>query len=108
MPFSTRETSEKTNVKPVSVLFDLLGRSRAVDILWYLSSGTRTFRKLRDHCSPVSPTTLDKRLKELIQGCLIEKIPEGYALTTQGKDILEILKPLEPWATQWASMFEKP
>ncbi len=86
-------------------LFDLLGRSWAMGIVWKLQVGSCTFRALQDRCESISPTTLNKRLKELTQAFLIERTVEGYALTDKGKEIFQLLHPLEKWAKDWAKEF---
>ncbi|UGU16095.1 helix-turn-helix transcriptional regulator [Sinomicrobium kalidii] len=88
--------------QPIMALFDLLGRNWAMGIIWHLSSGPGTFRQLQDYCESISPTTLNKRLKELKRARLIEKTPEGYALTAAGREVFELLSPLGEWAKSWA------
>ena len=88
-------------------LFDLLGRSWAMGIIWRLNEGPATFRALQERCETISPTTLNKRLKELSQSFMIERTTDGYILTKQGKEIFELLTPLEKWARSWAKIFEE-
>jgi DNA-binding HxlR family transcriptional regulator len=87
-------------------LFDLLGRSWAMGIIWRLQEGPCTFRILQERCESISPTTLNKRLKELTQALLIERTLDGYALTSNGEEIFQLLNPLESWARQWAKNFK--
>ena len=87
-------------------LFDLLGRSWSMGIIWRLQEGSCTFRVLQDRCESISPTTLNRRLKELTQSFLIERTVDGYALTSKGEEIFLLLKPLESWAKDWAKNFE--
>lgn len=87
-------------------LFDLLGRSWSMGIIWRLQEGSCTFRVLQDRCESISPTTLNKRLKELTQAFLIERTIDGYTLTDKGKEIFSLLTPLESWAKNWAKKFE--
>lgn len=86
-------------------LFDLLGRSWSMGIIWRLQEGSCTFRVLQERCESISPTTLNKRLKELTQAFLIERTIDGYALTNKGKEIFLLLNPLETWAKAWAKKF---
>ncbi|MGS2739598.1 winged helix-turn-helix transcriptional regulator [Sinomicrobium sp. M5D2P17] len=88
--------------QPIMALLDLLGRSWAMGIIWHLSAGPSTFRRLQDYCETISPTTLNKRLKELTQARFIEKTPDGYTLTSMGKEVFELLSPLGCWAKNWA------
>jgi len=87
-------------------LFDLLGRSWSMGIIWRLQEGPCTFRALQERCESISPTTLNKRLKELTQAFLIERTVEGYRLTAKGAEIFQLLHPLESWARQWAKNFD--
>ncbi len=89
----------------IMALFDLLGRSWSMGIIWRLMEGSCTFRELQDRCESISPTTLNKRLKELSHALLIERTMEGYALTKKGEEVFNLLKPLESWAKKWAKNF---
>ena len=91
----------KTGV-PIMALFDLLGRSWAMGIIWHLNEGPATFRAIQAYCESISPTTLNKRLKELTKAALIERTLAGYQLTPKGKELYEMLSPLGKWAKVWA------
>ncbi|WP_420603209.1 winged helix-turn-helix transcriptional regulator [Flagellimonas sp.] len=91
---------------PIMALLDLLGRSWAMGIVWHLYNGPSTFRKLQEYCESISPTTLNKRLKELKDSYLIERTVEGYALTEHGKELFELIEPLGAWAKIWAKNFK--
>ncbi|MEM6495535.1 MAG: helix-turn-helix domain-containing protein [Pseudomonadota bacterium] len=91
---------------PLMALFDLLGRSWAMGTIWQLSEGgPATFRELQQRCEGVSPTVLNKRLKELRAAGLIEHASSGYALTPIGRRLFEKLKPMKSWADKWARSF---
>ena len=83
-------------------LFDLLGRAWAMGVVWQLKSGPYTFRELREKCDDVSPTLLNRRLKELRQAQLVEHDPGGYRLTELGEALFEVLEPFEQWSQAWA------
>ena len=87
--------------KPVMALFDLLGRSWAMGILWQLAEQPLTFRGLQAACEGVSPSVLNKRLKEL-RACGLVTQDGGYKLTAQGRDLFALLQPLGAWAYTWA------
>ncbi|WP_411032216.1 winged helix-turn-helix transcriptional regulator [Spongiimicrobium sp. 3-5] len=91
--------------QPIMALLDLLGRSWAMGIVWHLYNGPSTFRGLQAYCETISPTTLNKRLKELKDSYLIERTMEGYALTQHGKELYELIEPLGGWAKIWAKNF---
>ncbi|TJY38242.1 helix-turn-helix transcriptional regulator [Pontimicrobium aquaticum] len=84
------------------VIFDLLGRKWAMGIIWHLNNGPSTFRALQAYCENISPTTLNKRIKELSNAHLIMKTLDGYALTEQGKELFNLISPLGKWAKTWA------
>ena len=83
-------------------LFDLLGRAWAMGIVWQLRNGPYTFRELREKCEDVSPTLLNRRLKELRKAQLVERCSEGYRLTELGETLFEVLEPFEEWSQKWA------
>lgn len=92
--------------QPVMALLDLLGRSWAMGVIWHLYKGPSTFRQLQEYCESISPTTLNKRLKELKETQLIERTVQGYSLTQQGVELFELIEPLGFWAKKWAKTFE--
>ena len=88
--------------------FDLLGRRWALRVLWELRSGAHTFRSLRAACEDISPAVLNTRLRELRDAGLIERIDEGYALTSLGRQLIEALAPLDAWSKRWGRSLGKP
>lgn len=95
----------KTGV-PVMALFDLLGRNWCMGIIWHLYAGPSTFRDLQAYCESISPTVLNKRLKELTTAKLIERTSEGYSLTKKGEELFHMLSPLGKWAKAWAKSLD--
>jgi len=93
--------------KPIMALFDLLGRSWALGIVWQLSDGALTFRQLQERCESVSPTVLNKRLKELRASALIDHDGAGYRLTGLGTELFALLKPFGGWSVKWAEEIRK-
>ncbi|UII32346.1 helix-turn-helix transcriptional regulator [Fulvivirga ulvae] len=91
--------------QPIMALFDLLGRSWAMGVIWNLNHGPCTFRELQVRCNTVSPTTLNSRLKELTNAYIIERCMEGYQLTQSGKELYTLLSPLGEWSRKWAKKF---
>jgi len=92
--------------RPIMVLLDLLGRRWSLRVLWELRESSLTFRALRKNCDNVSPTVLNKRLKEFQEAHLLELVPgQGYTLTEQGKSLLVQLAPLNEWSKEWAKSF---
>lgn len=86
------------------VLLDLLGRRWTLRVLWELRGTALTFRALRSACSDVSPSVLNTRLRELRDTGLVAHDGEaGFALTAQGRELLDALLPLQAWAERWAA-----
>jgi len=92
--------------QPIMALFDLLGRSWAMGIIWHLSNGPSTFRKLQEYCETISPTTLNNRLRELKKANLITRSLDGYILTKQGEEVFQLILPLGKWSKKWAKNFK--
>ena len=86
---------------PIMALFDLLGRRWGMGIVWNLSGGPATFRDLQVRCETISPTILNRRLKELREAHLIERCQQGYRLTPMGENLYRMLVPLGDWAREW-------
>ena len=81
---------------------DLLGRRWMLRILWELHDVPLTFRELRERCDAMSPTVLNQRLHELRDAeIVVLEDPYGYALSKQGRQLLEVLMPLQRWSEQW-------
>ena len=89
--------------KPIMALFDLLGLSWALGVIWKLSDGPATFRQLQEKCEQVSPTVLNKRIKELTASGLIERGSSGYQLSGNGIDLFRLLEPFGGWSQKWAA-----
>ena len=89
--------------RPIMVLLDVLGQKSTLRILWELRTDAATFRDLQERCGGVSPTLLNKRIKELKELQLVESGASGYALTQHGVELSEHLLPLNNWAEGWAS-----
>ncbi len=89
-------------------LFDLLGRRGALRILWELKAEAMRFRPL-SAAADISPAVLNVRLAELRAAALVEILPEGYALTSTGRELSVDLMRFAHAAERWAKeMEEKP
>ena len=89
--------------EPIMAVFDLLGRRWAMGIVWNLKQGACTFRDLQARCETISPSILNRRLKELREAQLIVRCNDGYCLTPLGGQLYELLVPLSKWSRNWAS-----
>jgi DNA-binding HxlR family transcriptional regulator len=87
-------------------LIDLLGRRWAMGIIWNLAAGPATFRALQTPTGripgkTISPSILNARLKDLQEARLVERTLDGYALTALGKELFDLIEPLDPWSLKW-------
>lgn len=94
-----RSTAAAKGGRQVLVLFDAMGRSKALRTIWELREGRRLkFRDLTAACE-ASPTVINARLTELrALGLVAHERPEGYFLTSRGQELLEHLAPLGKWS----------
>jgi DNA-binding HxlR family transcriptional regulator len=93
--------------RPIMVLLDVLGQRWTLRVLWELGDTRATFRALRLKCDDVSPTLLNKRLKQLRELGLVDLDDAGYGLTGQGRELASQLVGLDVWATSWAKKVKK-
>ncbi len=78
---------------------DLCGRRWAFRIVWELRVGPLNFRALQAACGNISPSVLQRRLHELRDIGVIEKIPRlGYRLSTSGEKLFQVLARLDRWS----------
>lgn len=91
------------NARPaIAEIIELLGKKWVMRIIWELREEPLTFRALQVACGNISPTVLNSRLKLLEASILVEKNkPNGYRLSETGRDLLEVYKPLNQWASTW-------
>jgi DNA-binding HxlR family transcriptional regulator len=85
-------------------LLDLLGRRWALRVMWELRTGNSlTFRELQASCGGISSSVLNDRLHELRVARILTAEPNGgYQLTRSGRELLEVLEPVDNWAKNWA------
>ena len=103
IPFPGQPVRGSKSGKPIMALFDMLGRSWSLGVIWQLAKGPMTFRVLQQHCDGVAPSVLNNRLKEL-RGCgFVERSEEGYQLSDTGAELYQLLEPLGGWSQGWAS-----
>ena len=83
-------------------LLDLLGRRWALRVIWELREGPLSFRELQARCGGISSSVLNDRLSELRAAGIAEAGADGYRLTGEGRELLELYGPLNAWAERWA------
>jgi DNA-binding HxlR family transcriptional regulator len=85
-------------------LLDLLGRRWTLRVVWELRDPAATFRDLQARCDGMSSSVLAQRLAELTEaGVVAPSEAGGYALTDEGRALIEALTPLDGWARRWAA-----
>ena len=84
-------------------LLDLVGRRWALRIVWELREGDATFRDLAHRCDDVSSSVLRDRLRDLTAAGIVERGDRGYRLTADGRELMELLRPLGQWSQRWAA-----
>jgi len=84
-------------------LLDLLGRRWALRVIWELRDAPLTFRALQERCAGMSSSVLSQRLGELREAGIVALADEGYELTGDGRELLQLLGPLHGWAQRWAA-----
>jgi DNA-binding HxlR family transcriptional regulator len=77
----------------------LSGRRWALRVVWELRVGPLNFRALQSACGNISPSVLQRRLHELREQGIIEKIPRlGYRLSSSGEKLFQVLAQLDKWS----------
>ena len=84
-------------------LLDLLGRRWSLRLIWELREERLVFRALQQRCGGVSSSVLNERLRELREAGVVERTDDGYALTSEGRRLLDAYPPLDAWAERWAA-----
>lgn len=95
------ETSTQEAKDAINATLDLLHRRWMMRIIWELRSESLTFRLLQERCGDISPTVVNRRLRELKEAGLAQSTEQGYALTPIGLDLLKAYEPLLAWAVKW-------
>jgi DNA-binding HxlR family transcriptional regulator len=76
-------------------------------VLWELRETPATFRDLQARCGGLSSSVLADRLAELSEAQIVHRDDNGYALTADGKDLLQTLLALENWSGRWAARMQR-
>ncbi|WP_255832322.1 helix-turn-helix domain-containing protein [Kordiimonas sp. SCSIO 12603] len=94
--------------RSIMAALDLLGRRWTLRILWELQSGPQGFRQLQKSCDNMSPSVLDRRLKELKAAQILEQTPDTmWTIAPLGLELSEKLRPLNEWSKKWQAHLEK-
>lgn len=95
--------------RPMMLLIDLLGRKWSMRIIWELKQETCTFRELQIRCGGISPTIVNRRVKDLLEANIITKSePKGYKLSQIGYELVDLFDPINQWSQRWEETFDPP
>ncbi len=93
---------------PVSKATEIIGEKWTLLILRELLMGTSRFNDFQRSMSRISPTVLNKRLKQLEEkGVVLKKRVSGqkgfeYRLTAMGKELEPLIEQVAIWGQRWA------
>lgn len=93
--------------RPIMVLLDVLGQRWTLRILWELRESRCTFRQLQERCGEISPTVLNRRLKELRELIVLDHDGDGYGLTEAGRELAAHLLALDAFARRWSGHLKR-
>jgi DNA-binding HxlR family transcriptional regulator len=107
IPLPNKAVRGSSSGVAIMAVFDLLGRKWNMRIMWELSTGALSFRRLQERCDGMSPSVLNTRIKQLTEAELIFTTPGGYKLTELGLSLMDTLNPLRDWASKWEEQMTK-
>ena len=87
---------------PVAKAAEVLGEKWTILILRELLYGTARFNEFQRAIHGISPTMLNKRLKELEAHGLVTKTDHEYHLTDAGEDLGPLVRQYAIWGMRWA------
>jgi DNA-binding HxlR family transcriptional regulator len=93
--------------RPVMALLDLASRRGLLRVVWELRDGPLKFRPLQQACDDMSPSVLNRRLKELREARLLELSIDGYRLSAIGHGLYRAFEPISAWANRWAEELKR-
>lgn len=92
---------------PVALASDLLTRRWTPLVIRELLSGSTRFNEVRRGVPKMSPSLLSRRLDELVDAGVIERIRKGdhdeYRLTRAGRELMPIIEAMGVWGKRWIS-----
>ena len=106
IPVPGRPVRGSATGRPIMALLDLLGRRWTLRVIWELREGPVRFRELQRRCGGMSASVLNDRVAELMAAGAVAQDSAGYALTDEGRRLLEVYPVLDEWAQRWARRTE--
>ena len=99
MPQRIQNLRRATTTAKMEHALSVVGRRWSLRVVWELRVGPLNFRALRTACGDLSPSVLQRRLHELRDLGVIEKIPQlGYRLSSNGERLFQVLGQLDKWS----------
>jgi DNA-binding HxlR family transcriptional regulator len=90
---------------PVAKAMELLDERWTMLVLRELISGSEQFNQLRRGLPRMSPTLLSRRLQQLTQAGVVERVSDGtevrYRLTEAGRELRPVVEAIGVWGTRW-------
>ena len=93
---------------PVAMASEILGARWTINVIRELVCGSTRFNDLRRGLPRISPALLSKRLKELEEHGVVERVPAPrepdimeYHLTAAGQDLAPIIEAIGAWGHRW-------
>jgi DNA-binding HxlR family transcriptional regulator len=93
---------------PIAMASEVLGTRWTLILLRELLAGATRFNDLRRGVPRMSPALLSKRLKDLEEAGIVQRVPSQaepgvleYQLTRSGKDMKPIIEALGIWGQRW-------
>lgn len=91
---------------PVAMASEILCSRWTLVVLRELMAGSTRFNELRRGVPRMSPALLSKRLRELEEAGVVERVASGeegvrYRLTEAGRDLREVVEAIGLWGQRW-------
>ena len=87
---------------PIAKATEVLGEKWTILIMRELLYGTSRFSEFQRAIHGISPTMLNRRLKELEARGLVAKSDNEYSLTPAGEDLGPLVRQYAIWGMRWA------
>jgi DNA-binding HxlR family transcriptional regulator len=100
------ETSSYGQFCPVAMASEILCTRWTMLVLREMVAGSTRFNELRKGVARMSPALLSKRLKELEEANIIERVPTSqgghtYRLTVAKREVATIVEAMGLWGQRW-------
>ena len=104
-----------TQFYPIALASEVLGTRWTLVVLRELLAGSTRFNDLRRGVPRMSPALLSKRLKELEEAGILQRVASQaergvleYQLTRSGQDLKPVIEAMGVWGQRWVKASEQP